>query len=767
MSARESIVLSRFQLLRNVGQFDQVSSAARIDLGKLTLIYAENGRGKTTLSAILRSFATGEALPIVERHRLGAPHPPEVIVALPGATARFQNGAWTQANPDIVIFDDVFVDLNVYSGLDVTPGHRQNLHELILGAQGVALAREVLRLADLIRDQNSDLRSKTALVQDAGRHGVAVDAFCGLPETTNVDEEILSAAKRLASLEQADAIKQGKSFASLTLPSVDVDRLTEVLAKSVVAIDARALEAVQAHFSALGSGAEAWVSSGVTFAGHLGELGNDGCPFCLQGLSSSTIFASYRAHFAESYKGLVKEVEEVARHMETTLRGDALAGFERQIQVAEKTRTFWSIFCTIPEIAIDTTELASAWQDLRDKLADVLAAKRADPLRPVQLDEPARAAARRFSTMAEAVSAASTTLTRANEDIDRVKEASKTGNAHVARSEVQRLQATKDRHSPTTAAACTAYLEAKAAKERLEADKVTAQEALDAHRSAVFGPYQAAINKYLVRFNAGFTVEQVQAQNAAGTPSCSYQLRINAHPVPLAGTKGARFKNTLSAGDRSTLALAFFFASLERDPGKANKVVVLDDPVSSFDEHRTLATIQEIRALAQQVRQVIVLSHSKPFLARIWQHADQKQTVALEVVRDSVGSSIGTWNVSDDSVTEYDRRHERLREYLASNKGVLREVAEAIRPVLEGYLRITCAADFPPGTLLGPFRNTARARAAAGNPILSASKLTELESLTEYANRFHHDTNPAWDTEHINDGELRGFVSQTLTFVGP
>jgi hypothetical protein len=34
----------------------------------------------------------------------------------------------------MVVFDDTFVDQNVYSGLVVGAEHRQRLHELILGA---------------------------------------------------------------------------------------------------------------------------------------------------------------------------------------------------------------------------------------------------------------------------------------------------------------------------------------------------------------------------------------------------------------------------------------------------------------------------------------------------------------------------------------------------------------------------------------------------------------------------------------------------------
>ena len=50
-------MINRFQLLRNVGQFDSVDDGAEIPLAKVALIYAENGRGKTTISAILRSVA--------------------------------------------------------------------------------------------------------------------------------------------------------------------------------------------------------------------------------------------------------------------------------------------------------------------------------------------------------------------------------------------------------------------------------------------------------------------------------------------------------------------------------------------------------------------------------------------------------------------------------------------------------------------------------------------------------------------------------------
>jgi wobble nucleotide-excising tRNase len=63
-------MLEHILLLRNIGQFDSVAAGGQIRLTKLTLVYAENGRGKTTLAAVLRSLSNGDPVPIIERQRL-------------------------------------------------------------------------------------------------------------------------------------------------------------------------------------------------------------------------------------------------------------------------------------------------------------------------------------------------------------------------------------------------------------------------------------------------------------------------------------------------------------------------------------------------------------------------------------------------------------------------------------------------------------------------------------------------------------------------
>lgn len=162
-------MIKTFRMLRNIGQFDSVSAGATLPLARVTLLYAENGRGKTTLAGILRALASGEALPIVERRRLGATHPPHIVIDCsdgPPSQAVFENGSWSRTLSNIAIFDDAFVDENVFSGLTVEADHRQNLHELILGSQGVDLGQRLQALVAKIEKHNADLRALAVAIPE-------------------------------------------------------------------------------------------------------------------------------------------------------------------------------------------------------------------------------------------------------------------------------------------------------------------------------------------------------------------------------------------------------------------------------------------------------------------------------------------------------------------------------------------------------------------------------------------------------------------------
>lgn len=521
----------------------------------------------------------------------------------------------------------------------------------------------------------------------------------------------------------------------------------------------------------LGTGGEAWLSEGLRHIPVLpGSLSGVACPFCAQDLGSSATVNHYRAYFSAEYEGLKRTVADAIASVIRTHAGDVPAAFERAVRVATERRQFWSRFAEVSEIGLDTAEIARAWRDARDAVLPLLEAKRAAPLETLALSGPAVAALARYEAQRQRVAELDKRLQTANEAVLLVKEQSATGNASALMADLQRLKATKARHTPEVVALCEKYAEEKAAKARTAGRRDAARAALEQYRTGVFPAYQQAVNDYLQRFNAGFRIDGVIAVNTRGGNACNYSVAIDSKLIPVAGgdaSSGApSFRNTLSAGDRNTLALAFFLASLDQDPNLASKTIVIDDPISSLDEHRSLTTVQEVRRLAERAAQVVVLSHDRRFLGRIWEGAATRaQCTAIQIVRDGGGSTLAAWDVAQDATTEYDRRHAMLRDYRANGRGDRREVARAIRPVLEGFVRVSRPEHFLPGSLLGVFLGICDQRVGQPDEVLGATDIRTLRGILEYANRFHHDTNPAWETETINDGELQGFVERALGFV--
>lgn len=759
-------MIVKIRLLRNVGTFDSVTAGAAIPFSRLTVIYAENGRGKTTLAAVLRSLATGDPLPISERRRLAAQHPPHIIVDLNDTPqAMFQTGVWNRTLPEMVVFDDVFVDENVFSGLAVDSNHRQKLHELVVGAAGVALNRQLQGLVQRIEEHNTALRTLAAAIPQSERGPFSVDAFCDLTPRPDIAGAVLQTERQVAAARQRDAIRTAEGFATLGLPTFDAESIAALMAEDLPTLDGAALDRLRGHLATLGPGGEQWVADGV--ARLTVEHAPQDCPFCGQDLAGSALLDAYRGYFSAEYADLVRRIESHLQAIRRNHGGPILAAFERAVRTTIQRQQFWSTVTEVPDVDLNTAEISRDWQAAIREVETILNAKKASPLTRVPMPDSVTRALHAFNQHSESVAALSQRLLRVNESIPAIRERAEAGNAQALEADLAKLRAEQVRFTDAVAKRCDEYIAERAAKAATELQRDTTRTQLNRHRATIFPAYETSINQYLQRFNAGFRLAGVVHTDTRGGATCNYDVVVNGTRIPIAGATSPgepAFRSALSAGDRNTLALAFFFASLDNDAGRAHKVVVIDDPISSLDEHRSLTTVQEVRRLSQRSKQVILLSHNKPFLARTWEGTDPTLRAALEVDRDATGSTLRPWDVSQDAVNEHDRRHRTLREYLAGGVGDDRDVARSIRPVLEAFFRVARPEHFPPGTLLGPFRGLCEQRVGTPGQILCQHQIDELRDLVEYANRFHHDTNEAWETEQVNTQELAGFVRRTLDF---
>jgi wobble nucleotide-excising tRNase len=122
-------MLEKIELIRSVGKYRDFKASKDISFRRLSLIYAQNARGKTTLASIIRSLKTGDVVHLLERASIGSSHPQEVHIRVDGKVVRFASGKWSETLSTIEIFDETFIEDNMmgdgtYSHICVTPCRR-------------------------------------------------------------------------------------------------------------------------------------------------------------------------------------------------------------------------------------------------------------------------------------------------------------------------------------------------------------------------------------------------------------------------------------------------------------------------------------------------------------------------------------------------------------------------------------------------------------------------------------------------------------------
>jgi len=259
-------VIEQFKYINNLGRFETFTGRIETALQPFTLVYSENGRGKTTLCALLRSLSTSDPEPLHARKRVSAKAGPHAVVTVSGLDRAFDGTAWGGPGPTVLVFDDHFTAANVCSGLEVAAGHRQSLHELVVGEEGVRLQRRVEALTQEIADHQRVIREKAREIPPETRGAYALDDFCALTEIPNIHEELREARLSTSVLRDQEKVRSTGEFTPIALPTLPAQEVRDVLSTVLPDLDAEALAAVSAHFEHLGERGERWVADGVRLA---------------------------------------------------------------------------------------------------------------------------------------------------------------------------------------------------------------------------------------------------------------------------------------------------------------------------------------------------------------------------------------------------------------------------------------------------------------------------------------------------------------------
>jgi len=765
-------MLEKIVQLKSIGRFQSYAATGDVAFRKLTLIYAENGRGKTTLCAILRSLQTGQSEPISERKTLAVTDPAFVHIRLNGADCKFDNNAWAVTHPDILIFDPVFINENVYSGDYVEHEHKKNLYRVIVGARGVELARQIENIDGQVREANTELRLKKDAMSRSLPSGTTLENYLQWQPVQDIDEQMRRKTEELDRRQRANA-KSGEIKAKGLLAKVEVPNLpsdfTEVLTKQLsdIVIDAETKVRQQIAKHEMGHQGESWLSQGLVY------LRKDKCPFCEQDVQVSDLIAAYRSHFSTAYRKLKEEVASLGQRVAAAIGDSALSVVQQAISGNQTLTEFWRQFIPMELPEIHYPDISQKYAVLRDQCAILAKRKQDSPTEAIMAGADFSTALSVVTDLQDFVAEYNKVVDAANKRISELKSTPRSeGDIVTLKNELARMEARKRRFEPEVAKACQDYQTALIAKADLENNKETIRQQLDQYCLDILKKYQQSINDYLDQFNTGFRITNTRHLYTGGTPSSQYQIEINNTALDLGDTRTPPgtpcFKTALSSGDRSALALAFFLAVLKQDVDISKKIVVFDDPFTSLDRFRRTCTQQLIQRFSEKAKQVIVLSHDALFLKLLYDEcasADANvKTLQLRKAGDT--TVIGEWDIQIEAQSSYMKDFSTLLGFYSGRIGDARAVARTIRPFLEGMLRSHFPGQFRPNEWLGDFISKIRTADATSGLQHAKVDLEELEAINGYSKKYHHQQNVNADLEPVNNDELYGYVKRTLRLVG-
>ena len=185
-------MIERFEKITKIGLFEDYTHGLGCGFGEVTLVYGDNGVGKSTLAAILDSLRERNANEIIRRRSLPGDVDPAVIVRMDGKAYTFTGTDWDAQPPHdtLDVFFPGFVTRNVYAATGIDVEQRRNLCEFVLGRKAVEKVK-LLASADAEgRTALADLRAVESQLELLIKNPDTLPIFVALPEDPNIAKKL-------------------------------------------------------------------------------------------------------------------------------------------------------------------------------------------------------------------------------------------------------------------------------------------------------------------------------------------------------------------------------------------------------------------------------------------------------------------------------------------------------------------------------------------------------------------------------------------------
>lgn len=762
--------------LENVKQWQHtgISGGSDSDFGKLNLIYGRNGAGKSTLTKILDLINKRDIVKIKQL----APLESE---AEPIFTFRIKDKNITLTSidqaPEFHIFNQNFIDENLYSSNGVESSQLVNYYDFCLGKTSVDKQKQV----DTYKGEIADLTTKMQPLEAKLRAQFGkstIDKIRKIKFKENIESEIEKLTKTLHDQKSINLYRQRKKLKALSLVTPTFDK--SIFETNLEKISKEAQEKVTQHMARyFVKQDEHWIKDGLELVTE-----TNFCPFCAQSLDSSPIFSFYSEFITESYKQacddfmLKHHPNFESKAYEIGIRIDELVEI---ITSNTDLIQIWSDSIERLELRFDLRELDNSSKLFSSEVRDLVKKKEKDILCQVNFDK--------FDELLKTVYEKAD-FEKYNEDVaifnkridDYLMTLSK-DQSQTINQQILGLKQIQLRFSKEVILDLTNFENCKTDKETKTKLMSELRDEILKEQQLLIESHKDQINTLLKKFNSMIRLDKFEKDNKGhkGSSRIAYGIRFLDKELSILTDNHMIFDRVLSSGDKSALALAFFLSKFKDDQFEPS-IIFFDDPMSSLDEQRRKATIHEIQCLVERNFQTFVLSHDPFFLSDIsklsaiskWAKCYEVETQLIDFNPLDPNSNkvcnsklITRQNFDSYVLHSYYQEYYKLWDFVHSGKEEQKtEIARSLRPILEAYLRFLFPRIFTEDLWLGNMIAMIREEQDIKSPLYDTNKrLFDIQSINEFSKTYHHADGFDTSIQGIDFLTLHGYAKDTLNFI--
>jgi wobble nucleotide-excising tRNase len=322
------------------------------------------------------------------------------------------------------------------------------------------------------------------------------------------------------------------------------------------------------------------------------------------------VLEAYRQYFNESYNRLIAGIARLKDALNRFNPEARLLEIETTINANQTLIDFWKTYLSRPP---ELHSLLNEKQDLLETLELLKACFQEKTANPVQAKDvtPLMAFRKSVDHINHIIAEFNGKISDFNSSIALMK-GNEGPDLSQLEMELKQLQVLQKRDDPEMATLCENLLIYEDALEKLKKMKDEKQARLDQSKDDVFSRHLTILNRHLQAFAPYLELRKLTSVyiGSSTEPSVRFALCIRGQEVVQKDDpERPSVKYSLSEGDKNALALAFFLASLELDPQLSEKIIVVDDPVSHFDEKRRSVLMKHLVRFGQLSRQLFLLTH--------------------------------------------------------------------------------------------------------------------------------------------------------------